>query len=123
LPIAISSFRQPADCYFRLIKACTQSNRTETREKNESLLVTFIEVGIVADITSLHPHLGSSCRSPQTGGWAYTLKRGDQLNEKWNKIPGDGIDILMTRSPPAGMQVFLVMTSAVNWQPARKILA
>ena len=42
-------------------------------------------------------------RNPQFGGWAYNLERGKPLNEKWSKIPGDGIDILMTHSPPAGV--------------------
>uniref|UniRef100_H2YAX2 Calcineurin-like phosphoesterase domain-containing protein n=1 Tax=Ciona savignyi TaxID=51511 RepID=H2YAX2_CIOSA len=40
--------------------------------------------------------------NPWFGGWAFNMKRGQPLLDKWNKIPGDGIDILMTHSPPAG---------------------
>ncbi|XP_078490842.1 metallophosphoesterase MPPED2-like [Ciona intestinalis] len=40
--------------------------------------------------------------NPMFGGWAFNTSRGQPLLDKWNKIPGDGIDILMTHSPPAG---------------------
>ncbi|XP_062518706.1 metallophosphoesterase MPPED2-like [Corticium candelabrum] len=33
--------------------------------------------------------------------WAFNLKRGEPLREKWNKIPA-GVDILMTHGPPVG---------------------
>jgi Icc-related predicted phosphoesterase len=34
--------------------------------------------------------------------WAFNLKRGHRLREKWNKIPRD-IDILVTHGPPMGI--------------------
>ncbi|CAK8694897.1 metallophosphoesterase MPPED2-like [Clavelina lepadiformis] len=40
--------------------------------------------------------------NPEFGGWGFNTKRGEDLLSKWNKIPGDGIDILMTHCPPAG---------------------
>lgn len=33
--------------------------------------------------------------------WAFTLKRGDALREKWRQIP-KGIDFLVTHGPPLG---------------------
>ena len=41
------------------------------------------------------------CRQPVFCDWAFNLKRGEPLREKWNKIPA-GVDILMTHGPPVG---------------------
>ncbi|GJQ79127.1 hypothetical protein Trydic_g5380 [Trypoxylus dichotomus] len=38
---------------------------------------------------------------PEFGNWGFNLKRGSQLLEKWNLIPGD-TDILLTNTPPLG---------------------
>jgi hypothetical protein len=38
---------------------------------------------------------------PEFCDWAFNLKRGEPLREKWKKIP-QGIDILMTHGPPVG---------------------
>jgi Icc-related predicted phosphoesterase len=35
---------------------------------------------------------------PEFYNWAFNLKRGEQLSEKWAKIP-EGLDILMTHGP------------------------
>lgn len=40
---------------------------------------------------------------PEFYDWAFNLKRGAQIKEKWDMIP-DGIDILMTHGPPYGIQ-------------------
>lgn len=39
--------------------------------------------------------------------WAYQKPRGDRLVEVWNLIP-EGIDVLMTHGPPAGLGDFTV---------------
>lgn len=39
---------------------------------------------------------------PWFGGWAFNLERGPALAAVWAKIP-DGIDILITHGPPAGI--------------------
>lgn len=39
---------------------------------------------------------------PEFFNWAFNLKRGRRLAEKWAKIP-EGIDILMTHGPPHGI--------------------
>ncbi|VVC33417.1 Hypothetical protein CINCED_3A004297 [Cinara cedri] len=38
---------------------------------------------------------------PVYGGWAFNIPRGQPCLDKWNQIP-DGIDILVTHSPPLG---------------------
>ncbi|XP_025421602.1 metallophosphoesterase domain-containing protein 1 [Sipha flava] len=38
---------------------------------------------------------------PVYGGWAFNIPRGQACLDKWNKIP-EGIDILVTHSPPLG---------------------
>mmetsp|Transcript_3257 Transcript_3257/g.8178 ORF Transcript_3257/g.8178 Transcript_3257/m.8178 type:complete len:280 (+) Transcript_3257:152-991(+) len=38
---------------------------------------------------------------PEFCDWAFNLPRGDQLREKWAKIPS-GIDVLITHGPPIG---------------------
>ncbi|KAK7115946.1 UPF0046 protein C25E10.12-like [Littorina saxatilis] len=38
---------------------------------------------------------------PQFGSWAFSVRRGENLLEVWNKIPSD-TDILVTHSPPCG---------------------
>lgn len=40
-------------------------------------------------------------RQPVYGGWAFNIPRGQACLDKWNKIP-EGIDILVTHSPPLG---------------------
>ena len=43
---------------------------------------------------------------PYYGGWAFNLPRGDQLRNKWKKIPKN-TDILVTHSPPKGIGDFI----------------
>lgn len=40
-------------------------------------------------------------RQPFYGGWAFNIPRGQPCLDKWNQIP-EGIDILVTHSPPLG---------------------
>lgn len=40
--------------------------------------------------------------TPEFGIWAFTLPRGPALREKWAAIP-EGLDILITHGPPAGI--------------------
>jgi len=47
---------------------------------------------------------------PEFFDWAFNLKRGPELVEKWNRMPS-GIDILVTHGPAYGM---------VDWVPPRK---
>lgn len=42
-----------------------------------------------------------SFRQPVFCDWAFNLERGEQLRDKWRKIP-DSVDILMTHGPPVG---------------------
>lgn len=39
---------------------------------------------------------------PEFGGWAFNLRRGEKLREKWDQIPTD-TDVLITHGPPAGI--------------------
>lgn len=39
---------------------------------------------------------------PEFFNWAFNLKRGPEIKEKWDLIP-DGIDILITHGPPFGI--------------------
>ena len=39
---------------------------------------------------------------PRFYDWAFNLDRGGPLLEKWQNVPGDGIDVLVTHGPPVG---------------------
>ena len=40
-------------------------------------------------------------RTPAFCDWGFNVQRGEDILEKWNKIPA-GIDILITHGPPLG---------------------
>ena len=42
-------------------------------------------------------------RQPWFWDWAFNLNRGDPIQEKWDMIPDDGIDVLITHGPPIGI--------------------
>jgi 3',5'-cyclic AMP phosphodiesterase CpdA len=39
---------------------------------------------------------------PALRGWAFGLRRGEPLRRRWERIP-EGIDVLLTHGPPAGI--------------------
>ena len=41
-------------------------------------------------------------RQPEFCGWAFNLERGLPCQEKWDLIPEEGVDILITHGPPLG---------------------
>jgi Icc-related predicted phosphoesterase len=43
-----------------------------------------------------------SAYTPEFGGWAYNVPRGQPLKEKWAQIP-DNTNILITHGPPMGI--------------------
>nr|CAB3263940.1 metallophosphoesterase MPPED2 [Phallusia mammillata] len=54
-----------------------------------------------AEVTVNGIRLHGCSWNPEFGGWAFNERRGQPLLQCWNKIP-EGIDILLTHSPPAG---------------------
>ena len=38
---------------------------------------------------------------PEFHGWAFNLKRGEEIRKVWEKIP-DEVDVLITHGPPYG---------------------
>jgi len=46
---------------------------------------------------------------PEFGGWAFNLKRGSQLADRWSKIPDD-TEVLITHGPPFGILDWLKTT-------------
>lgn len=61
--------------------------------------ITYLQdEAVVVDGLRIH----GSPWQPEFMGWAFNLPRGPRLREKWKRIP-EGVDILVTHGPPAGI--------------------
>ena len=78
-----------------------------TRIVREYPNITYLEDSMV-EVESLKIY--GSPWQPEFFDWAFNLKRGPELMEKWNMIPSN-TDILITHGPAYGM---------VDWVPPRK---
>lgn len=56
-----------------------------------------------SEITVQGIRIWGSPISPEFFHWAFNRERGYKIREHWNLIPKDGIDILVTHSPPYGI--------------------
>lgn len=75
----------------------------ETRPKRaRALLRPSIHYLEDSEITIDGLRIYGSPWQPAFNNWAFNLKRGKALREKWSRIPS-GIDILVTHSPPYGI--------------------
>lgn len=78
-----------------------------TRIVREYPNITYLEDSMV-EVEGLKIY--GSPWQPEFFDWAFNLKRGSELMEKWNMIPSN-TDILITHGPAYGM---------VDWVPPRK---
>jgi Icc-related predicted phosphoesterase len=84
----------------------TCGNHDFLGEKNSDLLKMLSEENNLiwlqdSGITINGFNIWGSAWTPEFGGWAFNLKRGDPLKEKWDLIP-ENTNILITHGPPKG---------------------
>jgi predicted phosphodiesterase len=101
----ISKFNQDFKKLPHKYKIFVAGNHDILFEKNLGLAKSLLDKSIIYlqdEGTVINGfNIWGSPWQPEFGGWAFNLKRGDPLKEKWDLIP-ENTDILITHGPPKG---------------------
>jgi hypothetical protein len=116
LPLAVNSkSERKVDSLPRLglepLTFGTLAHLSDRSAKSHSILFiqSFIH-SIIYFIIHLYIYFVFVFRVPEFGTWGFSVKRGRNLLDIWNRIPSD-TDILITHTPPCGQFIIIFNTN------------